>query len=343
MLQTPTIAEIIAPYFYSLLITAVAIVVAWFVNRSIKRYLHKREGTKKSKTIDIVLKNLRPLYILIIVIGAYYAIRILPFVAAELSPTFNTVIETIAFIVLILLICFVLARVVKIFVDQYFIGRREETRTPGIIMKIIGPAIFMLGIFVILGTAGVDILPLLTTFGVGGIALGFALQPTLTNLFAGLTIISDHPIHVGDYVEIKDFAAPTAIGIVHDIGWFSTRIRTFEGVTIVVPNSKLTSLTIFNHSSVEPKYTTISFPIVHPQDLEKIEKVIKNVAEEVASVIPGASTTRSPDVRFDSMDATTVTVRVWLYLEKIEAQYNLKSEFIKAVRKKLESEGIIQF
>jgi small-conductance mechanosensitive channel len=340
MLQT--LAEIIETYLLSIIIVAITIIVSWLVNTVIKRYLRKREGTKKSKTINIVLNNLRPLYLLIIIIGVYLAFEILPFVAADTFKNFNAWIESFFYVILIFLICYVLARIVKIFVDQYFVGRREETRTPGIIMKMIAPVIFLMGIFIVLGTYNVDILPLLTTFGIGGIAVGFALQPTLTNLFAGLTIISDHHIHVGDYVEIKDFAAPMAVGVVHDIGWFSTRIRTFEGVTIVVPNSKLTSLTIFNHSSIDPKFITVSFPIIHPQDLDKIEHVIKSVAEEVSSVIPGASTARSPDVRFDSMDATTITVKVWLYLEKIEAQYNLKSEFLKVVRKKLESEGIIQ-
>ncbi|HME53244.1 MAG TPA: mechanosensitive ion channel family protein [Candidatus Lokiarchaeia archaeon] len=339
MLQT-SIFDILAPYLVSLVIIVSTVIVAWLVNTMIKHYLHKREGAKKSKIVDIILKNLHPLYILIIVVGAYYAFMVLPFVAGAVFPNFNAWVETIFFIVLVFLICYVGARIVKIFVDRYFIGHREDTKTPGIIMNIIAPVIFILGFFIILGTYNVDILPLLTTFGIGGIAVGFALQPTLTNLFAGLIVISDHPIHVGDYVEVRTGDAGILAGIVHDIGWLSTHIRTFDNVTMIIPNSKLTTSVIFNYSSVDPKYVMISIAVNQNQELEKIEMLVKKVAVDVLSVMPGGSTARSPDVRFESMDATSVTVKVWLYLETMEAQFNTRSEFIKAIKKKFEEEGI---
>lgn len=339
MLQI-SISNTVTLYFISIIIIVATIIIAWLVNYLIKRALHKQEGKTKSKTIDIILKNLRPLYLLIVIVGLYCAVFVLPFVAADVFPIVNEWIETIFFIILILLICYVAARIVKIFVDRYFLEIREDMRTPGIIMKIIAPVIFLLGIFVILGTYNVDILPLLTTFGIGAIAVGFALQPTLTNLFAGLMVISDHPIHIGDYVDVRTGDAGAVAGIVHDIGWLSTHIRTFDNVTMIIPNSKLTTSVIFNYSSVDPKYIIVPIAINVNQDLEIVEQVVKKVAVEVLSVMPGANTARTPDVRFDSMDATSVMVKVWLYLEKIEAQFNIRSEFIKAIKKKFEEEGI---
>src|SRR5439155_1367051 len=74
---------------------------------------------------------------------------------------------------------------------------------------------------VILSVHGMHITPILTALGVGGLAVALALQDSLDNLFAGMHLLADKPIRVGDYVKIAD----TTAGYVVDIGWRSTRVR----------------------------------------------------------------------------------------------------------------------
>src|SRR2546426_1174391 len=82
----------------------------------------------------------------------------------------------------------------------------------------------------------VAIEPLLTALGVGGLALALALQDTLSNLFAGMHLLADRPIRVGDYVKLS---VESVEGYVVDVGWRSTRVRTLQNNVVIVPNSKV--------------------------------------------------------------------------------------------------------
>ena len=99
------------------------------------------------------------------------------------------------------------------------------------------------GFVIILRLAGYDITAFLAGLGVGGLAIAFAAQKTLENLFGGVSIILDRPIHVGDECRIDD-----TVGTVVDIGLRSTRLRTLERTIMTVPNGKLSTMTIENLS-----------------------------------------------------------------------------------------------
>ena len=337
MLQTDSSFLTLEPYLISIIIVVVSSIAAWLVNLLIKRYLHKQEGKKKSQTIDIVLKNLHPLYILIIIAGAWFAYKVLPFVTLPTFALYDQWIEGAFFVILVLLVCYVLVRVVKIFVDRYYLEKREEEKVPALIMPVMSAIVFVTGIMIILGYYNVPITPLITTFGIGGIVLALALQASLSNVFAGLNLVTDRPIKVGDYIEVD---GTTISGYVHDIGWASTRVRTFNNVTIIVPNSKITTSTIFNYTTANPKYIVVSISVDYNQDLEKIEELVKNVAEEVLSVCDGGDTDRAPVIRFENLDATSITLKLWVYLEKLEAQFLIRSELVKAIKKKFDELGI---
>lgn len=79
-------------------------------------------------------------------------------------------------------------------------------------------------------------MPLVTTLGLGGLAVGLALQATLANIFAGLHIISDKPIDIGDFIELPD---ANISGYVEDIGCRSTKVKTLPTQIVIVPNSGL--------------------------------------------------------------------------------------------------------
>src|SRR6266481_4934215 len=79
----------------------------------------------------------------------------------------------------------------------------------------------------------IAVTPILTALGVGGLAVALALQDTLSNLFAGIHLLADKPIRVGDYVRLS---AENVEGHVVDVGWRSTRIRMLQNNVVVVPN-----------------------------------------------------------------------------------------------------------
>jgi len=93
-----------------------------------------------------------------------------------------------------------------------------------------------------------DITPWLTALGVGGLAVALALQDTLANFFAGIHILVERPIFVGDLIRLEGGQE----GVVADIGWRTTRVRTGGSDTVVVPNTKITSGILVNYSVPDP-------------------------------------------------------------------------------------------
>jgi small-conductance mechanosensitive channel len=105
----------------------------------------------------------------------------------------------------------------------------------GLMQAIIKVFIFILGGLVILSRIGIHIAPLLTALGVGGLAMSLALQDTLGNLFAGMSLLLERSILVGDRIKLE--SGPE--GIIEDIGWRTTKLRLSPEDLLIIPNTKL--------------------------------------------------------------------------------------------------------
>lgn len=101
--------------------------------------------------------------------------------------------------------------------------------------------VVILGSLLALQSVGLNVMSLLAGLGLGGLALALAAQDTAANLFGSITILADHPFKVGDWVKIKDIE-----GTVEEIGFRSTRIRTFYNSVITIPNAMMAKETIDN-------------------------------------------------------------------------------------------------
>jgi MscS family membrane protein len=101
--------------------------------------------------------------------------------------------------------------------------------------------VVIIGGLVVLYITGINIAAALTGLGIGGIAIAFAAQKTLENLFGGIMIISDQPVRVGDFCRAGDH-----LGTVESIGLRSTRIRTLKRTVVSVPNGQLAAMSLEN-------------------------------------------------------------------------------------------------
>jgi MscS family membrane protein len=102
-------------------------------------------------------------------------------------------------------------------------------------------AVVIVSALVLLHLSGVDLTAVLTGLGLGGLAIAFAAQKTLENLFGGIMVISDKPIQVGDFCRAGEF-----LGVVEDIGLRSTRLRTLERTVVSIPNGQLATMSLEN-------------------------------------------------------------------------------------------------
>ena len=103
---------------------------------------------------------------------------------------------------------------------------------------------FVIAAFVLIYAAeffGVSIAPLVAGLGVGGLALALAIRPTLENILGGLTLFADRPVRVGDFCRYG-----SEVGMVHEIGLRSTRIRSLERTLVTIPNAEFSQMNLEN-------------------------------------------------------------------------------------------------
>ena len=306
----------------------------YIVEFNVKKFAKKT----KTKLDDYILDTiLEPLHFFILLSGVYFAIKSLSIVSNA------ALIDRIYFVLFVIFVAFSISRVIAIFIMKHIEVRKGHEKTPQLLSNVIASIVYLIAFLMILGYFGIDITPLITTLGIGGLAVGLALQGTLTNFFAGLNLISDRPISVGDYIEIIGQTS----GYVEDIGWRSTRIRTEpEGVdlpntVIVIPNAKLAESTIINHNlPTQDAPVIISCGVAYGSDLKKVEKITLDVAESIQNNVNGAVKKFKPIMRFKEFGDSNINFIITLRVKMPKDRRLVTHEFIKALKARYDKEGI---
>lgn len=170
--------------------------------------------------------------------------------------------------------------------------------------KIVRGGIIIISLFIILGEFGVNLGGLIAGAGIGGLVLALASQDTAANLFGGLVIISDKPFSVGDWIQ-----TPSVDGIVEDITFRSTRIRTFEDSLLVVPNSALANSAITNWSKMTKRRINFNIGLTydtHPDTIKVIMNQILKVLNDNNQVVENSAIVRLDDFGDSSLDIVII-------------------------------------
>lgn len=116
--------------------------------------------------------------------------------------------------------------------------------------------VFLLGLSAILSVWNIDISRILTGLGIGSLAVALAAQNLLSNLIGGATLMLDKPFEIGDSVKLADLS-----GTVEEIGWRSTRLRSFDDEVVTLPNAKLMDSNIVNLSRMGKRRVNLNLDI----------------------------------------------------------------------------------
>jgi small-conductance mechanosensitive channel len=193
----------------------------------------------------------------------------------------------------------------------------------------------ILGLLFLLNYLRVDIRPLLTALGVGGLAVALALQDTLANLFAGLYISVSSQIRVGDYVKLNSGEE----GYVSDITWRSTTLRALSNNFIFIPNSKLAQAIITNYNlPTKSMGMGITIHVAFDADTDKIEQLL--VEESLRGTIDGLITDPPPNVSWSQAADSSLQLSLNFQVAEFVNQYGVQSELRKRIFKRFRKEGI---
>ena len=211
-------------------------------------------------------------------------------------------------------------------------------KSTGLAYGIVKGAIYAIGILIILALLGISITPILTALGVGGLAVALALQDTLANLFAGIHILAERTVRVGDFVRLETGQE----GYVQDITWRATRIRMLPNNMVVIPNSKLAQSVVTNYYLPEKRMSLlIPVSVSYASDPDQVERVLVEEARNAAGSVPGLLGEPEPFVRFipgfgdSSLDFTLIC-----QVQEFTDQYLAQHELRKRIFRRFQQEGI---
>ncbi|PIR94461.1 hypothetical protein COT97_01235 [Candidatus Falkowbacteria bacterium CG10_big_fil_rev_8_21_14_0_10_39_11] len=320
-------------WFQLIAILIVALIAAKIVKTILVSGL--RSATKKTESdfddviIDIIS---RPLYLTTFILGTHISL-----LSLNIVNGYHALANKLFFVAYVLLITYVLARIFSKLFNSWFKKKRRLETAPKLVSRLINIAVYLVALIIIMEYFNIEISPLIATLGIGGLAVGLALQDTLSNFFSGIQIISDEPVKVGDFVEI----GTDIKGTVSDIGWRSTRIKTMGNNVVTIPNSTVANSIITNNSIGDPQQSLlVQVGISYGEDLSKVEMVTNEVAKKIQEYAPGAKKGYEPFIRFHTFGDSNINFTVIMRVEDYVSQYLVKHEFIKALKARYDKEGI---
>ncbi|MEO5660144.1 MAG: mechanosensitive ion channel family protein [Polaromonas sp.] len=176
------------------------------------------------------------------------------------------------------------------FLDSWILKTREHallndpstTSALAVLSFLARVALWSVLLLMVLDNLGFDVNTLVAGLGIGGIAIGLALQNILGDLFASLTIVLDKPFQVGHFIIIDEFS-----GTVEHIGLKATRIRSLSGEMLVFSNADLTKARLRNYKLMQERRIDFKFGVTYdatPEQLEKIPLILKKMLGSMDNV-----------------------------------------------------------
>ena len=191
-------------------------------------------------------------------------------------------------------------------------------------------AVLVLALVVVMNTFGVQTTSLVAAIGAAGLAIGLALQGTLSNLAAGVMIILFRPIKLGDFVSVSGVS-----GTVKDISLNTTELATVDNVQVIVPNAQVWGSVITNYSVYDTRRAEWIFGVSYGANLAMAEKVIRDTILSD----PRALKDPAPFCQVNNLGDSSVDflVRVWC---KSSDKFSFEADMKRLVKEALDAAGI---
>ncbi len=134
--------------------------------------------------------------------------------------------------------------------------------------------VWLMGILTILQSLGYSITGIIASLGIGGAALAFASQDTIANVFGSIKVLIDRPFVIGDWIRSTD---GNIEGVVEDIRFFSTQLRTFADTVITVPNNKIANLAIENFSRMTRRRVVTQIGLGYQTSVDQLKEIAQGI------------------------------------------------------------------
>ncbi len=254
------------------------------------------------------------------------------------------------YIIVVIFITWLLSRLIRFFLVKY-INRKNKNHQYSITrLKFMKNSVkFFLGIIAFLvivftiplfrSKAGI----IFSGAGILAAIIGFAAQAAVSNLIAGAFIVMFKPFRVGDFIKLDDFR----LGIVEDITLRHTVINTFENKRLIIPNSLISTESIFNHTIDDTYVQSFNNIMVGLHaDIDKVKQIITEEALKLTYIIDN----RTPEeiannvdqirIRVKEVNENGIYLRAFIWVSDPYEEFRVKSDLLEAVHKRFLKENI---
>lgn len=210
----------------------------------------------------------------------------------------------------------------------------QNSETAAQMLSLLARILFwVLGFLFVLSNLGIEITSLIAALGIGGIAVGLALQSILGDLFSSFAIYFDKPFKVGDFIIVGE-----NMGTVERIGIKTTRLRALQGEEIVMSNTELTTARIHNYKRMAKRRIVFTLGIIY----ETPQAVVQQVPQYIAEIFASTKKAELDRAHFASFGAYALNFEVVYYV--LASDYNTYMDIQQEVNFKImevfEREGI---
>jgi small-conductance mechanosensitive channel len=296
---------------------------------------------------DYKLSKVEKLFIRLSVWVSYFFALLffnLAIIQLPLPVQTTEVINSTFFVLYVCILSFVASKVLDIVLEKFSQGMKTKvspSEAPlidtyySMISKLVKIFVFVIAAIAILDRLGFNVTSLVTSLGVGSLAVGLAAKDTISNFISGVLLVTDRQFRIGDRVYIKDIDVE---GYVYDIGLRTTRILTITGNNLItIPNSKLTEGIIENSLYPDPRVKDfVEVGVAYGSDVEKVKELLLLATEGVEGILKNPP----PAVYFTQLGDSALIFKLIYYVEKKDLAFGIKSILHEKIIKLFRENGI---
>lgn len=214
----------------------------------------------------------------------------------------------------IIIIGMIIARIISNAANRVMRARHIDATVADFLSALVRYGIIAFTLIAALGRVGVQTASVIAVLGAAGLAIGLALQGSLSNLAAGVLLVTFRPFRSGEYVDLGGVA-----GTVLQVQIFSTTMRTVDGRIVVIPNGKIIANNIINFSREPVRRNEFIISVAYDSDIDQVKQLLTNIIESDDRILKD----REKTVRLNELGASSVNfvVRVWSNSSDLQSVY----------------------
>ena len=230
----------------------------------------------------------------------------------------------------ILIVGMIVARIVSGTVNRLMLARKIDATVADFLSALVRYAIIAFTLIAALGRVGVQTASVIAVLGAAGLAVGLALQGSLSNLAAGVLLVMFRPFRAGEYVDLGGVA-----GTVLSVQIFSTTMRTVDGKIIVIPNGKIIAGNIINFSREPARRNEFIIGVSYDADIDQDKQILTRILEADNRILKDRDIT----VRLNELAPSSVNfvVRAWSLSGDLQ---NVYWDVLEQIKREFDANGI---